>query len=192
MERFKSSLRSEWLKYLIVAVLSVAIWVFAFGMYHAPQAYEKISVFFAGTVKDYTFERMAANAFDSLRKVEIASADPNANTFAHKYELVAFNGSDVVILPESIAAGTLCNGSFVEQEPCGEMFTQAEMDADGNEIEVAYGVYLPEAALAALGKYFAFGEERYVVLIPGSSLNAGTLTRHAFEFEEWLVSYVQA
>lgn len=192
MERFKASLRTEWFKYLIVAVLSVVVWVFAFGMYHAPQAYEKISVFFAGNVKDYSFEKVAADAFEELRKVELSSADPNANTFAHKYELVAFNGSDIVILPESVAAGTLCNGSFVVQEPCGEMFTQTEKDINGGDVEVAYGVYLPEEALAALGKYFTFGNERYVVLIPGSSLNAGTLTRHAFDFEKWLVGYVQA
>ncbi|MBP5405166.1 MAG: hypothetical protein J6Y74_04390 [Clostridia bacterium] len=181
--RFKASLREEWLKYLIVAVLSVALWSMAFGLYHAPRSDEKIEVFFAGTVKDRSFEKVAAGAFSELRKVEIASADPSANTFAHKYELVAFNGSDVVILPESVAQGTYCKDSYLEQEPCGEMFYQ-----EG----VAYGVYLPSAAKEALGAYFDFGEERYVVLIPGSSVNAGVLTDHAFAFEKWLVGYVQA
>ena len=190
MSRFKASLRSEWLKYVGVIILAVAIWVFAFGMYHAPRSYESIEIFFAGTVKDQSFEKVAADAFTELRKVGISSADPNANTFAHKYELIAFNGSDIVILPESIAAGTLCKRSFVVQEPCGEMFTQTEKDDSGAEIDVMYGVYLPNSAIEALSKYFTFGSERYVVLIPGSSPNAGTLTDHAFAFEKWLVEYV--
>jgi len=190
MERFKASLRVEWFKYLIVIELSVAIWVFAFGAYHAPRSNEKIEVFFAGTVKDYTFEKVAQENFTELRSVQIASADPNANTFAHKYELVAFNACDVVILPESIASATLCKGSFIEQQPCGEMFTQTEMGTDGVEHEVIYGVYLPEKAVIGLGKYFEFTSERYVVLIPGSSLNAGGLTENAFLFERWLVEYV--
>jgi len=95
-------------------------------------------------------------------------------------------------LPESIADATVCSWSFVVQEPCGEMYTQTEKDENGAETDVIYGVYLSESAIEALSKYFTFGPERYVVLIPGSSLNAGALTDHAYTFEKWLVGYVQA
>ena len=183
MNRFKASLQSEWLKYVIVIMLSCTVWLFAFGLYHAPKTYEKIDLFFAGTVRDYTFEKVAADVFPDIRQVNIASSDPNANTFAHKYELVAFNGSDVVIVPESIAAQTYCAESFIEMPSMGEMYYQES---------VAYGVYIPSESVQALGKYFDFKEERYVVLIPGSSANAGLLTENAYTFVEWLVHYVQA
>ena len=183
MNRWRLSLRSEWLKYLIVIVLSVGIWAFAFGMYHAPRAYEKISLFFAGNVKNYMFENLAEERFGDLRQVSIVSSDPADKTFVHKYELVAFNDSDVVIVPESIAAQTYCEESFIEMTVEGELYYQ-----EG----IAYGVYLPASAQTALGEYFAFTEERYVVMIPGSSVNGGYLTDHAIAFTEWLTHYVQA
>ena len=76
MKRFKESLATEWLKYVIVVILSVALWVSAFGIYHAPREYEKIEFFFGGGVHDHSFEKAAEKALDGVKKVQIVSSDP--------------------------------------------------------------------------------------------------------------------
>ena len=40
-KRFLDSLPSDWVKYLVVIVLSVLLWVWVFGLYHAPKETEK-------------------------------------------------------------------------------------------------------------------------------------------------------
>ena len=178
---FRESLPSEWVKYLVVALLSIALWIWAFGLYHAPKATEKIELFFVGDVKNYSFEKDAAEAFDYLKKVEVSSANPNMGVaFEQKYSVVGMTASDVMLVPESIAVNTDCKRAFdVLQVTVGESFIQ-----EG----VAYGVYLSEGAMQRLSNYFRFVDgERYVAFAPASSVNAGGATDHSFRFIEWLV-----
>ncbi len=178
---FKQSLSSEWVKYLVVIVLSVAIWVAAFGLYHAPKEYEKIEIFFAGTVKDYSFEKDAAKSSSEIKKVELTSCSPSENTFYHKYSVVGLNGGDIVLVPLSIAEKTDCAATFLPLNGIGESYSQGD---------ASYGVFLPDSAISALSRYFKFGDERYVAFVVASSVNAGKLTDHAITFVKWLVEYV--
>ena len=181
-KRFKDTFSSEWVKYVVVIVLSVAIWIAAFGLYHAPKPYEKIELFFAGKVKDYSFSGVAEKSIDGIKKVEISSIAPSAGIqFDKKYEVVGLNGCDVVLVPLSVAEKTDCKGSFLPLEGMGESFEQ------GGE---AYGVFLPDSAIVALSRYFEFGEERYVAFVVASSVNAGKASDHAIVFVKWLVEYV--
>jgi len=178
-KRFFERLPSEWVKYVVVVILSVALWIWAFGLYHAPKENEKIELFFAGEVRDFAFEKEAADAFDELRSVEISYADPSLSVaFEQKYSVVAMTVSDVVLVPESIATVTECKRAFVPISGIGEAFMQED---------IAYGVYLSDAAKARLGAYFKFREERYVAFAPASSVNAGKETDHSLRFIEWLV-----
>ena len=175
----RDSLPSEWIKYVVVVILSVVLWLWVFGLYHAPKETEKINLFYAGEVESFTFEKDAANAFDFLKLVELSSADPSmGDAFNQKYSVVALTVSDVVLVPESIAADTRCDRTFQPISGIGEPFTQ-----DG----VEYGVYLSEEAKERLKKYFRFREERYVAFAPAASVNAGKVTDHAIKFIEWLV-----
>ena len=174
----RDSLPSEWIKYVVVVILSVVLWLWVFGLYHAPKDAEKIEFFFAGEVTDYTFEKEAAAVFDDIKKVEISAADPSLGVaFNQKYSVVALSVSDVVVVPESIAKETECKRAFVVIEGVGEPFVQEE---------VSYGVYLSDEAMARLGKYFKFKEERYVAFAPAASVNAGRETDHSIKFIEWL------
>ena len=108
-KRFKDTFSSEWVKYVVVIVLSVAIWIAAFGLYHAPKPYEKIELFFAGKVKDYSFSGVAEKSFDGIKKVEISSIGPSENTFYHKYSEnhILFIGSVVFLCPNFSRNGFL-------------------------------------------------------------------------------------
>ena len=94
-KRFLDSLPSDWIKYLVVIVLSVLLWVWVFGLYHAPKETEKLEVFYAGAVKDYAVEETTADAL-GLKLVSISSAYPwTGHAFDEKYSLVALTASDV-------------------------------------------------------------------------------------------------
>ena len=177
-KRFRETFPSEWVKYVVVVILSVALWIWAFGLYHAPKETEKIELFYAGEVRDFAFEKEAADAFDELKSVEISYADPSMGiAFEQKYSVVALSVSDVVLVPESVANVTDCKRAFVEISGIGEPFVQ-----EGK----SYGVYLSDVAKKRLGAYFKFREERYVAFAPAASVNAGKKTDHSIGFIEWL------
>ena len=178
-KRFLETLPSDWVKYLIALILSVALWMWVFGLYHAPKETEKIELFFAGEVKDYDFEKVATDAFDELKTVTISSAYPwSGNSFDQKYSVVALTASDVVIVPEEVANETECKRSFVDlTEVEGKHFVQED---------VAYGIYLSDETMEKLGAYFVFEYDRYVVFAVAASMNSGQATNLSIEFIEWL------
>ena len=179
-KKFLNSLPTDWVKYLIVVILACVLWIWAFGMYHAPKKTEKLEVFFAGTVKSYAFEDVAADALDGVKRVTVSAEKPwSGVTFKEKYTYVAMTASDVVIVPEEVAKETECKYAFEEMtDVVGKAFVQED---------VQYGVYLSEESKAALSEYFEFEYDAYVVFAVASSVNSGQYTRHSFELIEWLV-----
>ena len=178
-KRFRETLPSELVKYVVVILLSVAIWIWAFGLYHAPKATEKIALLFAGEVRDFAFEKDSADAFEEVKLVEVSYADPSLGVaFEQKYSVVALSVSDVVLVPESIAMQTECKRAFAELPDIEDPFVQ-----EG----ITYGSYLSDAAKERLSKYFKFREERYVAFASAASVNAGKKTDHSIRFIEWLV-----
>ena len=179
-KKFLNSLPTDWIKYFIVVIVACVLWIWACGMYHAPKKTEKLEVFFAGTVKSYAFEDVAAEALDGVKRVSVSAEKPWAGvSFKEKYTYVAMTSSDVVIVPEEVAKETECKYAFEVMEGIkGDAFIQ-----EG----VQYGVYLSEERKAALDEYFRFEYDAYVVFAVASSANSGQLTRHSFELIEWLV-----
>jgi len=178
LKRFKDTFPSEWVKYVVVVILSVALWIWFFGIYHAPQEYEMLEVFYVGEIRDYSFEKIAKEdlAIEGLRKVELNSAKPGESAFDTKVLMVGLGSSDIVIVPESLIDTIPYKGHVVELE-------QGDFVKDG----VIYGVYLPEKAKKSLSKYFAFGTDRYVVFAASTSVNAGKITDNSFKLIDWLV-----
>lgn len=180
-KRFRDSLPSDWLKYLVVAVVVVFLWVWAFDLYHDPKDTEKISLFFAGEVKSASdFEESAKKEFPYLKSVGVSSAHPDTgNAFKQKYSSVALVYADVVIVTETVAGQTKCSTFFTEWSGSGEPYVQEEH---------TYGAYLSEEATEKLSAYFIFNaSERYVVFAVAASVNAGEKTDHAIQFMEWLL-----
>jgi len=179
-KKLRDTLPTEWVKYIVVVIVAVALWSWVFGIYHMPKETEKIEVFFAGTLKDSSFDKEAEQAFDFLKLVETSATDPSLGaTFEESYSAFVSSIADVVIVPESVADNTKCANAFAPLSEIGEPYLE-----DG----VRYGAYLSEEALTRLGKYFAFKTgERYVAFAALASVNSGKATDHSFLFIEWLV-----
>lgn len=186
-KRFLTRLAYDWIIYLLVAILSVFAWSFAFRVYHSPKPYESLYIFVGADVKDRSFESLAKSVLssDGVELVEVRSAQPNDVVFSQKYGVVGLNNCDVVIVPQSVASSTHCEAYFVEWHiSCGlSEFSQQSKP---------YGVVLENEQKAKLSKYFEFTEENYVVAIPSSSVNSGedALTDNSVKFVQWLVGYV--
>lgn len=185
--RFRESLPSEWVKYLVVAILAVVVWMWAFDLYHEPKDTEKIELFFSGEVRSAdAFERSARAEFPYLKSVGVSYAYPdagNGNAFKQKYGEIALLYADVVIITETVANQTQGEVFFAEWTGEGEPYLQGK-----EEEKIAYGAYLSEEAMAKLSAYFVFNvSERYVVCAVAASVNAGEETDHAIRFIEWLL-----
>ena len=183
-EKFKARFIYDWVLYVAVTIAAIGIWSLAFGLYNAPAPTETINLFFAGDVIDRSLqdEGVAALKDYGVKSVQISSCNVSESLFNTKYSVVGLNGCDVVLVPESVANETECASTFTPLNGLGEEYLQGE---------VAYGVYLPDKTVAALGKYFEFTSERYVVFAVGSSPNAGEdgLTDNAVKFIKWLLDH---
>ena len=161
---FWSKLRYDWVIYVAVALVAAFGWYFAFGIFNAPSDTETLRIFLAGRVEDASIKEVIMNSIDGVLLVEISTADPSDGNFSTKYSVVGVNGSDVVIVPESIAEMTDCASTFVAEPMEGCDYFQGG---------VAYGKFLSDEVKTALKAYFDFTAERYVVLVVASSPNAG-------------------
>ena len=178
---FKARLSYDWIYYVSVVILSIVIWMAAFSLYHMPKNYEKLTIFFAGNVIDYSFEDDAKAHLEDkgVLQVEIASCATDSFAFENKYNVVGLNNSDLVLVPISISNKTACSLTFVEindNYDCS-YFTQENKN---------YGIVVKKDLLS---KYFTFNDEDYVVMINGGSVNAGDITTNAYDLVKWMVGY---
>ena len=178
---FKERLSYDWVYYVVVVILAISVWFYAFKLYHLPKKYEKLEIFFGGTVNDYSFEKDALEKLqdEGVLKVSISSIATSDKAFANKYDIVGLNNSDIVLVPLSIATKTACSLTFIELDDdynC-PYFTQ-----EGKN----YGLIINKDLLS---KYFIFDNEDYVIMINGGSVNAGSITSTAYSLVKWMVGY---
>lgn len=185
MKRLSNSLPYSWYWYFIVVIVACALWTVLFQVYHAPTAEESMYVFFAGNVVDDSFKNDVQTllADDGVILVNVSSINPNDRAFYTKYNAMGLNNSNVVIVPQSVAESTLCEGSFVELTDnygC-QTFVQ-----EG----VTYGLYLSDQVKTELLKYFEFSQERYVVFVSDTSVNSqsDTVAVNSLKLVRWLVN----
>lgn len=182
MNRKNNQFAYNWIYYLLVVIISIASWVFAFNMYHLPKDYESIKLFYSGTVIDYDFKDKVLDNFDNIVSFEIQSANPDDNVFKSKYSLVGFNGCDVLLLTLDVIEQTACEEVFVELEDNYGLSYYVQQDKN-------YGIILSNENKNNLSSYFEFKETDYVITIAASSVNAGDITNNAYDFIKWILSY---
>ena len=112
-KKFSQRFYYDWVLYVAGALVSVALWYIAFGLFNAPTPAETLYVFFAGTVTDTSVSGEALENMKpcGVRVVELNYCDPADGVFDTKYKVVALNACDIVILPVSIADKTDCKSS---------------------------------------------------------------------------------
>ena len=182
MNKKNNQFAYNWIYYLLVIIISIASWTFAFNIYHLPKDYESIKMFYSGSVKDYSFKEKVLEHFDNIVSFEIQSANPEDNVFNSKYSVVGFNGCDVLLLTYEVINQTACEEVFVELN-----------DNYGNDYFVQqnknYGIILSNDNKNNLSSYFDFKETDYVIAIAASSKNAGDITNNAYDYVKWIISY---
>ncbi len=100
-KEIKNAFAYSWPFYIIVGVISVIAWSWAFGVYHAATPFEKINIFIGTEVKDSSFTYKIKEQLENVKSVTYSSSLPNDNTFAQKLALVGMEGSDILILDKS-------------------------------------------------------------------------------------------
>ena len=181
---FKERFSYEWILYLLVLVISISGWTAIYGIYHSPKNYEKIDIFFAGVINDYSFENEALKylANTSLIEINISSSNTNDTSFNTKYNVVGLNNSDIVFIPKSIASKTKCEETFneIDESYNQEFFIQEDKK---------YGIIIKNDVKEKLNKYFNFTSEEYVILFNEISVNCGKITNNSYDLVKWMVNY---
>lgn len=169
---------------MLVTVFCAGIAYFTFTLYNAPAPTETLEVFFAGKVKDRAIcdEWLESTKKYGVLTVGLNSAHPSDSAFPTKYSVVAVNGCDIVIVPESVADQTDCANTFTPITGYENAYTQ-----NG----VAYGAMLGAAAKEALEDKLQFDEGAYFVFIVASSVNSGgeALTDNAVKLFDIILNY---
>ena len=183
-KKFGIRFQYDWILYVAVALVSVSVWYFAFGLFNAPTDAETIHLFFAGKVEDNSFKTVADKAMAGygVKTVEINSCDTSDSAFSTKYSVVALNGCDVVVVPVSVADVTDCENTFT---------ALSGIDGGYEQNGVTYGAYIDDTVKQNLSAYFKFTDEKYVAFVVASSVNSGgdALTDNALKFLTWFIGY---
>ena len=180
MSKFRARLHYDWILYVLVPVVTIPAWIFSFRTLHQLKPEEKVSMFFAGTIKDYSIKEDSVFFLETsgMLGLEIASCDPTDSIFQDKFELVGLHGSDVVCLPLSIAEKTYCKEAFIE--------VSSNVYDLYNQEGVNYGFKL---AKNHAEKYFDFLDEDYYLFITQTSVYSETSKNNAYNFIDWINNY---
>ncbi|MFA7020781.1 MAG: hypothetical protein WC215_04435 [Bacilli bacterium] len=176
---FKKGLHYDWLYYVLASFIAIGLWSWAFGVLHRPQAFERLDLFVASEIKNAGFNDILETEFenDGLKLVESNQALPNDNAFQSKLQVVGYNSSDLLILPESIFENVLFEEALLPVD--GDI---KESYLEGTESfysyqDVDYGILLRGGSKTSwLDNYINFDvNDNYYLFISGSSQNISDL-----------------
>ena len=104
--RMKAVFKYSWPFYILSAVVISFAFYFIFGMSKKLPGYKKLTLFVSGEVKDS--KKLNDDLLEKYQEKELKSftsisANPDDPTYNRKLEVTGLNGSDVLIIPTSIA-----------------------------------------------------------------------------------------
>lgn len=183
----KESLPYSWYQYLLVAMAAVLLWTFLFSFYHAPTPAETVSFFVGGVAEGDRFrndlEKRYAGA--GIRRISVTSVNPNDRIFAAKFGAQGLGYCDIVLIPLTTAEATACHTAFAV--PPGTFGAEPYLQ-EGETI----GLFLPDAARAALLSCFSLVPGPYVLFVSGTSVHGAEEGQDglAWDIVSFLVHYV--
>ncbi|MCL2370799.1 MAG: hypothetical protein FWC80_06195 [Firmicutes bacterium] len=105
-DRIDAHLEYDWFKYILILILAIALWIFAFQMINQSRPYEEITIFVAGMEQQGRAEHELGRAFDGdgvIRDVRFVSAsESDAMIFHAQLSTVGMITSDILILPRNL------------------------------------------------------------------------------------------
>ncbi len=167
---------------IIISLLVILMWYFAFNMLHYPKNYESIYIFYAGDVNDYSITDVIKDELNdnNIRSIEIVQSNPNDKIFESKYDLVCFNKCDIAIIPKDVADHTACY-------TCYEELTNYYGLDTYTQDSIVYGLILNDAIKDKLDNYFTFDNSEYILFVCQNSVNYQDMTNNVSKLMEWIV-----
>lgn len=175
---FTTHLHYHWWKYVLLTVLSIAIWSAVFDTLARPAKNEKVGIVFFGDALDVTaLHADLTAAIDDLTEQEIAYVDVY-QTFAD-YEhlgqvlIARVYDSDLLILSAEFVDMLSAYGFFMPLPDTPKDIPTYSQEKDGRNVAYGLEIYSP----GSKNRFSAFcsGEQTYYVFLSKESVNLAGL-----------------
>lgn len=185
--QFTAYLHYHWWKYILLTVLSIAVWTAVFDTLAKPAPNEKVGIVFFGDGLDtMALHTDLSNAIDSLTEQEITYLDIS-QTFAD-YEhlgqilMARTYDCDLLILPAEMVDKLSAYGFFMPlSELPGDVPTYSQ-EKDGET--VIYGLEIYKPGKQNRFSSFCSGEQTYYVFLSKESVNLAQLNGYGMQTDD--------
>lgn len=185
--RFIAYLHYHWWKYVLLTVLSVAVWTAVFDTLAKPAPNEKVGIVFFGDGLDVSaLHADLSNAIGNLTEQKITYVDVS-QTFAD-YEhlgqilMARTYDCDLLILPAELVDKLSAYGFFMPLPETPEDIPVYTQEKDGET--VAYGLEIYKPGNRNRFSSFCSGEQTYYVFLSKESVNLAQLNGNGMQTDD--------
>lgn len=185
--RWTTHLHYHWWKYVLLTVLSIAIWTAVFDTLAKPAKNEKIGiVFFGESLDTQALHGDLWAAMDELTQQEIRFVDVS-QTFADRDHLgqilmARSYDSDLLILPAELVDNLSAYGFFMPLPDTPKDIPTYTQEKDGET--VAYGLEIYSPGNQNRFSAFCSGEQTYYVFLSKESVNLAGLNGNGTQTDD--------
>ena len=185
--QFTAYLHYHWWKYVLLTVLSVAVWTSVFDTLAKPAKNEKVEIVFFGDGLDVAaLHADLSNAVGSLTEQEIAHIDVS-ETFAdyqHLGQILMARSydCDLLILPAELVDRLSAYGFFMPLPETPRDIPVYTQEKDGET--VAYGLEIYKTGKQNRFSSFCSAEQTYYVFLSKESINLAGLNGNGVQTDD--------
>lgn len=185
--QFTAYLHYHWWKYVLLIVLSVAVWTAVFDTLAEPAPNEKVGIVFFGEGLDVSaLHADLSNAIGSLTEQKIARIDVT-ETFAdyrHLGQILMARtyDCDLLILPAELVDRLSAYGFFMPLTETPKDIAVYTQEKDGET--VAYGLEIYKPGKQNRFSSFCSGEQTYYVFLSKESVNLAGLNGNGVQTDD--------
>ena len=175
-KQFKKSFSYTWYLYLLAIVIPSILFPLSYSFMHRPKQYETLAIFIPCSLKSDKAEEMMFEDLKELgiRTTDITNVESNENEyeFSKKISVVAYNRSDIIVLPEDkLSKVGIETASLELTSEIKELCSVTDEKIYKYE-EIEYGIELPH--VTPLTKYADLKQDvNYYAFINSKSWNIG-------------------
>lgn len=174
--------------YIVIIVLSSIIWTITFNQLNEIKDHEKVDIFVAGIVdyeslEDDLLAYTMSMDYDFIKQIHVNYQSPTERLFFGIYETMLINGTDMLIIPETMLNDGFGESYFVsiDEEQINQYFTNADVYRENGH---AYGILVYEPGQDSTIEPYVLHDQniKYYAFIPPKSNNLlGLSTSDYFE-----------
>lgn len=185
--RSSNHLHYHWWKYVLLTVLSVAVWTAVFDTLAKPAPNEKVGIVFFGDGLDVNaLHADLSNAVGSLTEQEIAYVDVSQTIadYEHLGQILMARAydCDLLILPAELVDQLFAYGFFIPLPETPKDIPVYTQEKDGET--VAYGLEIYRPGNQNRFSSFCSGEQTYYVFLSKESVNLAHLNGNGMQTDD--------